>query len=124
MTLPLREPGPNEILIRVHASGMCYSDHLIEEGLAPGVQYPRTPGHEVVGRVAAVGSSIKENYGEDGRFKVGSLVGTGWNGGYCTRCEFCRKGEFWACKTGGITGFTFDGGYAEYMCAPETGWCS
>lgn len=123
VTLPLREPGPNEILVRVHASGLCYSDHFIEEGIAPGVQFPRTPGHEVVGRVAAIGSAIKEKDGDDGRFKIGALVGAGWNGGYCTRCEFCRKGEFWVCKTGGVTGFTFDGGHAEYMYAPETGSC-
>lgn len=117
---PIRELGPNEVLIRVHASGICSSDHFVKEGTWPGLTYPRIPGHEVVGRIAELGSAIKERNG-DGRFKIGALVGAGWNGGYCNRCDFCRKGEYWTCTQGGVTGFTFDGGHAEYMYADETG---
>ncbi|KAJ8516159.1 hypothetical protein ONZ45_g6503 [Pleurotus djamor] len=118
---PLREPGPDEILIRVHASGICFSDHFVKEGTWPGLPYPKIPGHEMVGRVAAVGSNILTKYGADGgRFKVGTLSGVGWNGGYCNHCEMCRNGDFWICSNGNFTGFTIDGGHAEYMYAPET----
>ncbi|KAL0959582.1 hypothetical protein HGRIS_011292 [Hohenbuehelia grisea] len=120
--MPMREPGPNEVLIRVHASGICASDHFVKEGTWPGLQYPRIPGHEVVGRVAAVGSAIlaAEEGKSQSRFAIGALVGAGWNGGYCQRCPQCRNGDQWNCEKVGYTGFTLDGGHAEYMYAPET----
>lgn len=71
-------------------------------------------GHEVIGRIAGIGSDLVNARGSEGRFKVGALVGVGWNGGYC------RQGEFWTCKNGDYTGFTLDGGHGEYMYAPET----
>jgi len=120
VTKELREPAPDEVLIRVHASGICNSDHFVKDGAWPGLAYPRITGHEVVGRIAGVGSAITAAHGENGRFRVGSLVGVGWNGGYCNKCDYCRQGEFWACVNGGVSGFTFDGGHAEYMYAPET----
>lgn len=112
----LRDLKPTEVLIRVHASGICNSDHFVRDGSWPGLSYPLVPGHEVIGRIAAVGYELKE----DTRLKEGSLVGVGWNGGWCGRCEWCRKGEFPYCVKGAVTGFTHDGGHAEYMYAPET----
>lgn len=112
----LRDLQPAEVLIRVHASGICNSDHFVHEGSWPGLSYPLVPGHEVIGRIAAVGSELKD----DMRLKEGSLVGVGWNGGWCGRCEWCRKGQFSYCVKGEVTGFTRDGGHAEYMYAPET----
>jgi propanol-preferring alcohol dehydrogenase len=117
VTLPIRKPKENEVLVRVHASGICNSDHFIKDGLWPGVEYPRIPGHEVIGRIADVGSNLVSS----DRFKVGALVGVGWNGGYCNHCDYCRQGEFWTCRTVGYTGFTVDGGHGEYMYATETG---
>ncbi|KAL6304708.1 GroES-like protein [Sparassis latifolia] len=123
VTQETREPAPNEVVIRVHASGICNSDHVVKDGTWPGLQYPRIPGHEVIGRIAAVGAAIADAdaaEGECARFRVGALVGVGWNGGYCGRCDFCRKGDFAVCRKGGVTGFTFDGGHAQYMYAPES----
>lgn len=117
ITKELRTPAPNEVLLRVHASGICNSDHFVAEGTWPGISYPRITGHEVVGRIAAVGSALEG----DARFKVDALAGAGWNGGYCGRCEYCRQGEYWTCATAAVTGFTFDGGHAEYMYVPEMG---
>jgi D-arabinose 1-dehydrogenase-like Zn-dependent alcohol dehydrogenase len=83
-------------------------------GLFPGIQYPRVPGHEVIGIIEAVGPNVP-------RWKVGQRVGVGWNGGYCGYCDSCRRGNFFACETSTlVTGITRDGGYAEYLVAPTT----
>lgn len=120
VTKELRAPEAHEVLIRVHASGICNSDHFAKSGAWPGIQFPRVTGHEVVGRVVGFGADI--SLAEKGsRFKLGALVGVGWNGGYCGRCRACRAGNAWVCQEGQVTGFTFDGGHAEYMYAPETG---
>jgi D-arabinose 1-dehydrogenase-like Zn-dependent alcohol dehydrogenase len=108
---PIPAPGPGTIRIKVQACGICHSDSLIKEGLWPGIEYPRVPGHEVAGVVDAVGQGVSE-------FKPGQRVGVGWHGGYCGRCDHCRRGEFFACVTGQVTGISFDGGYGEYMVAP------
>jgi D-arabinose 1-dehydrogenase-like Zn-dependent alcohol dehydrogenase len=105
------EPGAGWVRIKVHACGICHSDSLIKEGSYPGIQYPRVPGHEVAGIIDAVGSGVAG-------WEPGQRVGVGWNGGYCGRCEHCRRGEFFACVTGQVTGISFDGGYGEYMVAP------
>lgn len=84
------------------------------------MKFPCVTGHEVVGRVAGVGAGLSSK-DREGRYKLGALVGVGWNGGYCGRCEPCRTGNAFMCKEGQVTGFTFDGGHAEYMYAPETG---
>jgi D-arabinose 1-dehydrogenase-like Zn-dependent alcohol dehydrogenase len=108
------EPAAGEVRIKVEACGVCHSDSLVKEGLMP-VNYPRVPGHEVVGRVDGVGAGVK-------RLKVGQRVGVGWHGGQCGHCDFCRRGDFFACELGPIvTGVTRDGGYAEYMTASEDG---
>jgi len=106
-------PGTGQVLIKVEACGICHSDMLFKEGLWPGMKYPFVPGHEVAGRVEKVGPGTN-------LFKVGQRVGVGWNGGYCSHCEPCREGEFPYCTTGATTGVNFDGGFAEYMVAPET----
>lgn len=105
------EPGPGSIRIKVQACGICHSDSLTKEGYFPGIQYPRVPGHEVVGVVDAVGSGVAG-------WKPGERAGVGWNGGYCGYCDSCRRGYFFACQTATyITGITSDGGYADYMVA-------
>jgi D-arabinose 1-dehydrogenase-like Zn-dependent alcohol dehydrogenase len=105
------EPGPTQVRIKVQACGICHSDYLVKEGLFPGIQYPRVPGHEVAGIIDAIGSEVT-------KWKTGQRAGVGWHGGQCGRCEFCRRGDFFACSEGRVTGFTYDGGYADYMIAP------
>jgi D-arabinose 1-dehydrogenase-like Zn-dependent alcohol dehydrogenase len=107
------EPEAGTVRIKVQACGICHSDEVTMHGLFPGIQYPRVPGHEVVGVIDAVGANIPP------RWKVGERVGVGWNGGYCGYCDSCRRGNFFACQTSTqVTGVTRDGGYAEYMIAP------
>jgi D-arabinose 1-dehydrogenase-like Zn-dependent alcohol dehydrogenase len=106
-------PPTGWVRIQVQACGVCHSDSVIKDGLFPGIQYPRVPGHEVAGVIDAVGSGVAE-------WKVGQSVGVGWNGGYCSHCDPCRRGEFFACQNGQTTGINFDGGYADYMIAPAS----
>jgi D-arabinose 1-dehydrogenase-like Zn-dependent alcohol dehydrogenase len=106
-------PGAGTIRIRVQACGICHSDSLTKQGHYPGIQYPRVPGHEVAGVIDAVGAGTVG-------WQVGQRVGVGWNGGYCGRCDPCRRGEFFACVTNQVTGVTYDGGYADYMIAPAS----
>lgn len=103
-------PGAGEVRIRVEACGICHSDSLTKEGTFPGIEYPRVPGHEVAGIIEAVGAGVAG-------WAEGQRVGVGWHGGYCGRCEPCRRGDFFACVWGRITGITYDGGYADYMVA-------
>src|SRR5437764_5257446 len=106
------EPQPGWVRIKIDACGVCHSDSLIKEGLWPGIEYPRVPGHEVIGVVDAVGEGVKP-------WKSGQRVGVGWHGGNCGYCDHCRRGEFFACEVALLTtGISFDGGYAEYMLAP------
>ena len=110
---PIPEPGDRQVQIKVDACGICHSDQIFKEGKWPGLKWPVVPGHEVAGRVTKLGAGVTW-------FKVGQRVGVGWNGGYCSECEPCREGEFPYCTTGATTAAAFDGGYAEYMVAPET----
>jgi len=110
---PIPEPGAGQVRLRVLACGICHSDSLVKEGAWPGIQYPRVPGHEVSGVIDAVGLGVVQ-------WKPGERVGVGWHGGYDGHCEYCRRGEFFACVTGQVTGLTFDGGYAEYVVAPAS----
>jgi len=106
------EPAPGHVRIRVQACGVCHSDVIVKENLFPGIQYPRVPGHEVVGIVDAVGPNAAP-------WKAGARVGVGWHGGNCGYCDNCRRGAFFACQTyTKVTGITSDGGYADYMIAP------
>ena len=106
------EPGPGFVRIKVQACGVCHSDSVTKDGLFPGIQYPRVPGHEVIGVIDALGANVP-------RWKPGQRVGVGWNGGFCGYCDNCRRGDFFACQTSTeVTGLTRDGGYADYMLAP------
>ncbi len=106
------EPGPGFVRIKVQACGVCHSDTVTKDGLLPGIQYPRVPGHEVIGVIDAAGPNVP-------RWKPGQRVGVGWNGGFCGYCDNCRRGDFFACQTStDVTGVSRDGGYAEYMLAP------
>src|SRR6267142_497665 len=105
------QPGPAQVRIKVQACGICHSDSLVKEGLWPGLQYPRVPGHEVVGVVDAVGAGVP--------WKPGQRVGVGWHGGHCGYCDSCRRGDFVTCQIAPQTpGISYDGGYADYMIAP------
>ena len=110
---PIPEPGPGWVRIKVQACGICHSDSLTKEGAFPGIQYPRVPGHEVAGAIDAVGAGVAG-------WKPGQKVGVGWNGGYCGHCDHCRRGDFFACVTGQVTGISYDGGYGEYLIAPAS----
>jgi D-arabinose 1-dehydrogenase-like Zn-dependent alcohol dehydrogenase len=107
----LPEPGDNEVRIKVEACGICHSDLLVKEGLWPGLRYPRIPGHEIAGRIDALGQAVR-------RWTIGQRVGVGWHGGHCFHCDACRRGHFILCQNGKITGITHDGGYAEFMISP------
>src|SRR2546426_2057943 len=102
------QPGAGSVRIKVEACGICHSDSLTKEGAFPGIQYPRVPGHEVAGIIDAVGAGVVG-------WNAGQRVGVGWHGGYCGHCNACRRGDFFACEWGQVTGITYDGGYAEYM---------
>jgi D-arabinose 1-dehydrogenase-like Zn-dependent alcohol dehydrogenase len=115
MERELPDPRPGTVRVKVQACGICHSDSVTVEGLLPGIQYPRVPGHEVVGVVDKVGDGVKG-------WKVGDRVGVGWHGGQCGYCHNCRRGDFFACLNEHLTtGVTFDGGYAEYLVAPASG---
>jgi D-arabinose 1-dehydrogenase-like Zn-dependent alcohol dehydrogenase len=101
-------PAANQVRLKVQACGICHSDSLTKEGLYPGIQYPRVPGHEVAGIIDAVGEGVVG-------WTKGQRAGVGWHGGYCGHCEPCRRGDFFACQWGQVTGITYDGGYADYM---------
>jgi D-arabinose 1-dehydrogenase-like Zn-dependent alcohol dehydrogenase len=101
-------PGRGEVLVRVHACGVCHSDMLAREGAFPGVSFPIVPGHEVAGEIAELGEDVNG-------WEQGQRVGVGWFGGNCGWCEPCRRGDFIGCVHMGIPGVTFDGGYADYV---------
>src|SRR5438477_2006768 len=97
------EPGTGQVLIKVEACGICHSDSLTKEGHMPGIQYPRVPGHEVVGVIDALGSGVPP------RWTVGQRVGVGWHAWHCSYCDNCRRGDFFACQNGPqVTGISFD----------------
>ena len=108
---PIPEPGRGQVRIKVEACGICHSDALVKEGYWPGIQYPRVPGHEIAGRIDALGADVT-------LWKPGQRVGLGWHGGHCFQCDPCRRGDFINCQNEKITAITFDGGYQEYMVAP------
>jgi len=109
---PIPEPPADWVRIKVQACGICHSDSVVKEGLWPGLQFPRVPGHEVMGIIDAVGEGVSQ-------WKVGERVGVGWHGGNCGHCDNCRRGDFFACTVDlKVTGISFDGGYGEYMVAP------
>ncbi len=110
---PIPQPGAGWLRIKVQACGICHSDSFTKEGAFPGIRYPRVPGHEVAGVIETVGTGVSG-------FSPGQRVGVGWHGGHCGHCDPCRRGDLFACRTGQITGITYDGGYAESMIAPAS----
>jgi D-arabinose 1-dehydrogenase-like Zn-dependent alcohol dehydrogenase len=105
------KPGAGHVRIKVQACGICYSDVLTKEGLWPGIQYPRVPGHEVAGIIDEVGGGVTE-------WKTGQRAGVGWHGGHDGTCLACRRGDFGNCQSMKIAGISYDGGYQQYMVAP------
>ncbi len=85
--LPIREPGPGQVRLRVEACGVCHSDAATVEGQFPGLTLPRVPGHEVVGRIDAVGLDVSN-------WKIGQRVGVGFFGGQDGQCQPCQRGDF------------------------------
>jgi len=105
------DPGAGQVRIKVQACGICHSDVLTKEGLIPGIQYPRIPGHEVAGVIDELGAGVAV-------WKKGQRVGVGWHGGHDNTCRQCRRGDFNHCENMKIPGIHYDGGYQEYMLAP------
>ena len=105
------EPRAGHVRVKVEACGICHSDVFVKDGLWPGMQYPRVPGHEVAGRIDAVGDHVTA-------WQKGQRVGVGWHGGHCFVCAQCQRGDFAMCVHRKVTGIDFDGGYADYMIAP------
>jgi propanol-preferring alcohol dehydrogenase len=108
--LPIPEPGPGEILVRVGACGVCRTDLHLVDGELPDPRLPVIPGHEVVGAVAARGPGAE-------RFAEGERVGIPWLGWACGSCDYCRSGRENLCGSARFTGYQIHGGYAEYCVA-------
>jgi propanol-preferring alcohol dehydrogenase len=111
---PIPEPDPGQVRIRVEACGVCHTDAATITGTYPGLQLPRVPGHEVVGRIEAFGSGVS-------KWKIGQRVGVGFFGGEDGTCEPCRRGDVVNCLNAVVPGVTMDGGYAEVMIAEARG---
>jgi D-arabinose 1-dehydrogenase-like Zn-dependent alcohol dehydrogenase len=108
---PMREPAARYVRVKVQACGVCHSDSVTKDGLFPGIVYPRSPGHEIMGVIDAVGEGTEP-------WKAGDRVGIGWHGGHCGRCESCRRGDFVTCVRLQVPGISYDGGYSEFVLAP------
>lgn len=109
--LPVPEPAYGQVRVAVHACGVCGGDAIARFGLL-GVQLPRVPGHEVAGVVDAIGDGVTG-------WAPGDRVGVGWHGGSCFTCPSCRRGDFVNCVSRTIVGVHYDGGYADYLVAPQ-----
>jgi len=105
------EPEAGQVRIKVQACGVCHSDVLTRDGLWPGIEYPRIPGHEVAGVIDEVGTGVSA-------WKKGQRVGVGWHGGQDNTCRECRRGDFRNCRNLKVCGISYDGGYQQYMVAP------
>ena len=112
LDVPCPDPGPGEVLVRVHACGVCRTDLHVIEGELPPRKSPVIPGHQVVGIVEKLGQGAR-------RFPLGSRVGIPWLHSTDQTCEYCRSGKENLCDSPTFTGYTVDGGYAEYAVAPE-----
>jgi alcohol dehydrogenase, propanol-preferring len=113
VTKSLADPGPRQVRIRVEACGVCHSDQATVKGFF-GNDWPRVPGHEVVGLIDAIGAGVEG-------WSIGQRVGVGFHGGSCGYCAYCRVGDLVNCKNQGFTGIHSDGGYAEVMLAKASG---
>jgi D-arabinose 1-dehydrogenase-like Zn-dependent alcohol dehydrogenase len=104
-------PQRRQVRVKVQACGICGSDEFTKDGTWPGIEYPRVPGHEVVGVIDELGPEV-------GEWKKGQRVGVGWHGGHDGTCQSCRRGDFRNCRNRKVPGISYDGGYQEYMVAP------
>lgn len=112
MELPVPRPGPAQVLIRVHACGVCRTDLHIADGELDKPKLPLVLGHEIVGTVVQAGKQVE-------RFRIGDRIGVPWLGSTCGRCRYCQKGQENLCDHALFTGYTIDGGYAEYTVADQ-----
>jgi propanol-preferring alcohol dehydrogenase len=110
--LPVPQPAPGQVLIRVRACAVCRTDLHVVDGDLPRPKLPLVPGHEIVGVIEAAGAGAT-------RFRVGDRVGVPWLGWTCGECAFCRSGRENLCEQAKFTGYTLDGGYAEFTLADE-----
>jgi len=110
-TRAIPTPGPGQVLVRVHACGVCHSDSFVKAAAFPGLALPRVPGHEVAGVVAGLGAGVRG-------WREGDRVGVGWHGGHCFVCDACRRGDFMVCREEKICGISYDGGYADHVVVP------
>lgn len=109
-TFPTPTPGPDQLLIKVHACGVCRTDLHVVDGELPHIPLPIIPGHEIVGEVVELGATVDF-------FKIGARVGVPWLGYTCGLCPYCLKGQENLCDSARFTGYTLNGGYAEYVIA-------
>lgn len=108
--LPVPHPAPGGVLVKVEACGVCRTDLHVVDGELPHPKLPLIPGHEIVGRIAALGEGVAH-------LKPGARVGIPWLGWTCAECSFCRSGKENLCEKALFTGYTRDGGYAEFTVA-------
>jgi propanol-preferring alcohol dehydrogenase len=109
-TVPVPGIGENQVLLRVRACGVCRTDLHLQDNELPQTRYPVTPGHEIVGEVLKLGRGVT-------RFATGDRIGVPWLGSTCGSCRYCRSGLENLCDDAQFTGYTLDGGYAEYVAA-------
>jgi alcohol dehydrogenase len=109
----LTHPAPGTVRVAVEACGICHTDSVFVDDILPGLRFPVTPGHEIAGRIDALGDGVQG-------WREGDRVAIGWSGGHCGQCRPCRHGHFVHCEVGMVTGATFPGGYAEYVIAPTS----
>ena len=112
LEVPVPRPGPEQVLIRVHACGVCRTDLHIVDGELTEPKLPLIIGHEIVGTVAAVGAQVQ-------KFRVGDRIGVPWLGYTCGQCRYCRRGRENLCDSPRFTGYTLNGGYAQYTVADQ-----
>lgn len=106
------QPGPGQVLVRVRACGVCRTDlHIVDNELT-GAKLPLIPGHEIAGTVAGLGAGVTQ-------FQIGEPIGVPWLGWTCGECRFCRRGQENLCEHARFTGYTLDGGYADYTVADQ-----
>ena len=105
-------PGPHQVLLRIHACGVCRTDLHIVDGELTQPKLPLVPGHEIIGTVAGVGAAVTS-------LKIGDRVGVPWLGWTCGECAYCQAGRENLCPRARFTGYDIDGGYAEYAVADE-----
>ncbi|HUR08227.1 MAG TPA: alcohol dehydrogenase catalytic domain-containing protein [Nonomuraea sp.] len=112
-----REPGPGQVRVTVEACGVCHSDAMITAGHIPGTTFPVTTGHEIAGRIAAIGDNVTG-------WSVGDRVAVGWYGGSCGHCDACREGDGVLCPELQVPGVAYAGGFADSVVVPAVALAS